>query len=185
MSMVNMMSPWTEYYRKVEVLFKADPEVRVVYDDEKREVCLYVENADKAFALSEVMPTHIDFGNVTLDISIIPANSLAKSVRIKAEEYFRYIFDKNPILVDIQSVYGIFSNPITYVIFRKEVVQYFNDDLSDINGLRSTLWQDIAREVFTEAEGVYFCTDKSNYYMTFKDNAITVSSNCIDPGILR
>lgn len=177
MSMVNLMSPWTEYYRKVEVLFKADPEVRVVYDDEKREVCLYVENADKAFALSEVMPTHIDFGNVTLDISIIPANSLAKSVRIKAEEYFRYIFDKNPILVDIQSVYGIFSNPITYVVFRKEVVQYFNDDLGDINGICSTLWQNIANDVFTEAEGAYFCTDKADFSLVYDANTMTLKSS--------
>lgn len=185
MSMVNMVSPWIDFYRKVEALFKQDPDICVIYDDEQRELKLYVENADKAFCLAEVMPLHKDFGNVELGISIIPANGLAKAARIKAEEYFHHVFANNPILSDIQTVYGVFSNPITYVVFRKEVVQYFNDDLGDINGLCSTLWQNIAKDIFTETEGVYFCTDKSDYYMTFTNNGVTVSHNCIDPGILR
>lgn len=176
MAMLNMISPWIDYYRKVEALFKFDQGVQVVYDDEKKELRLYVDLSDKAYALAETMPTHKDFGNVDLNICIIPANSLAKSVRIKAEDYFGYIFSGNPIVVDIKSVYGVFSNPITYVVFRKEVVQYFDDDLSDINGLRSTLWQEIAKEVFTEAQGVYFCTDTNTYQLTYNGNTMTVSN---------
>jgi len=157
---MKMIAPWIDYYREVEALFKNDPSVRVLYDDEHKELCLYVDDSDKAYALTEVMPTDKVFGNVKLNINIIPANSLSKSVRIKVEDYFNHIFKGNPILTDIQCVYGIFSNPIIYVVFRKEVVQYFNDDLGDINGLRSTLWEDIARDVFTEIDSVYFCTDK-------------------------
>ena len=157
---MKMIAPWIDYYRGVEALFKNDPSVRVLYDDEHKELCLYVDDSDKAYALTEVMPTDKVFGNVKLNINIIPANSLSKSVRIKVEDYFNHIFNGNPILTNVQLVYGIFSNPIIYVVFRKEVVQYFNDDLGDINGLRSTLWEDIARDVFTEIDSVYFCTDK-------------------------
>ena len=50
-------------------------------------------------------------------------------------------------------------NPITYVVFVNEVVQYFNDDLGDVYGQCSTLYQEIAKDVFGETEGVFFCTD--------------------------
>ena len=48
---------------------------------------------------------------------------------------------------------------MTYVVFVKEVVQYFNDDLGDANGVCSTLYQDIAKRLFTSTEGVFFCTN--------------------------
>jgi hypothetical protein len=43
-------------------------------------------------------------------------------------------------------------------VFEKKVVQFFNDQLDDINGNKSTLYQDIAKDVFEKHEGVYFCT---------------------------
>lgn len=58
------------------------------------------------------------------------------------------------------SAEGIFSNPITYIVFKNKVVQFWNDDLSDIYGNRSTLYQDIAKEIFGESSGIFFCTDK-------------------------
>ena len=51
---------------------------------------------------------------------------------------------------------------MTYVVFKKEVVQYFNDSLGDIHGVCSTLMQDIAKDIFEDTEGVYFCTDTEN-----------------------
>lgn len=173
---MKLIAPWINYYREVDALFSNDSSTRVIYDDEKKELQLYVDDVDKAYALYQTMPTHKDFGDVELGISIIAANSFVNPRKIKAEEYFCHIFRDNPITTNIQSVYGVFSNPITYVVFRKEVVQYFSDDLGDINGLRSTLWEDIAREVFTEAEGVYFCTDKSNYQLTYDRNSMTITS---------
>ena len=59
----------------------------------------------------------------------------------------------------VEEVTGIFSNPITYVVFVNEVVQYYNDNLSDIHGLRSTLYQEIAKDIFETRLGVYYCTD--------------------------
>ena len=177
---MKLVSPWINFYREVEALFKADDGVRVLYDDEKSELNLYVEDSEKAIAMADLMPTHKDFGNVDLSINIIPANTLCgRNVGSTTEEKFKKIFDGNPILTDIQSVYGVFTNPITYVVFRKEVVQYFNDNLGDINGLRSTLWQEIAKDVFTEASGVYFCTDTSNYQLTYDGNTMTITSGSV------
>ena len=50
------------------------------------------------------------------------------------------------------------TNPLTYVVLKKEVVQFFNDNLNDIHGLETTLYQTIAKDVF-DGTGVFFCTD--------------------------
>jgi hypothetical protein len=45
------------------------------------------------------------------------------------------------------------------VIFQPEVVQFFDDDISDINGNWTGLAEDIARALFTEdRSGMNFCT---------------------------
>ena len=49
----------------------------------------------------------------------------------------------------------------TYVVFKNCVVQFFNDNLNDCHGIISTLYQDIAAELFKDADliGVYYNTD--------------------------
>ena len=61
-------------------------------------------------------------------------------------------------VVDIETVSAVFDD-ITYIIFEKEVVQYFADDLGDLHGINSTLYQDLAKEIFGESSNIHFCTD--------------------------
>ena len=154
MTNVKMVSPWVEYYRKVEALFKEDPSVRTIFDDENTEVKLFVTGSAKADAISQLLPSEIEFGNVTLKITVIPSNEERNTVAL-----IRDAFSGNPALTDIFTVHGVMANDINYVIFRKEVVQYWNDDLSDAHGVRSTLYQNLANEVIGEKDGVFFCTD--------------------------
>jgi len=53
-------------------------------------------------------------------------------------------------------------NPINYVVFKPEVVQFWNDNLHDPHGLVSTLMEDVARAVIGEEDGVMFTTDKKD-----------------------
>lgn len=57
-----------------------------------------------------------------------------------------------------------------YVVFKNCVVQFFNDNLNDIYGNISTLYQDIAREIFADAEweGVFYCTDVETHVAGMK-----------------
>lgn len=153
---VKMVSPWVEYYRKIEALFKEDAGIQVIYDDDNKEVKVYVADALKADALSQVMPTEKTWGNVTLKIEVIPANGF----RTSRAELFETIFAGNPAVSFIRTIEGVFTNKITYVVFKKEVVQYFNDDLGDYYGQCSTLYQDLAKEIFGEQDGIFFCTEK-------------------------
>ena len=153
---VKMVSPWVEYYRKIEALFKEDKGVQVIYDDDNNIVKVYVADSQKADALSQVMPTEKTWGTITLKIEVVPANGF----RASRAELFNAIFAGNPAVSFIHTIEGVFTNKLTYVVFKKEVVQYFNDDLGDIYGQCSTLYQDLAKDVFGEQDGVFFCTDK-------------------------
>lgn len=151
---VNLVTPWAEYFNQLVAFFKEDDDVRVEYDNEAMVIKIYVDGDAKAEALSKLLPTSKKFGNVEVKINIIPANPLDTS-RIGL---FKKAFEGNKAVADIET--NISSNDFSFVIFEPEVVQYYNDDLSDINGLCSTLYQDLAKELFGETEGVYFCTDK-------------------------
>ena len=139
--------PWVKFSREIEMLFAKDPEVRVAYDEDAVEV--------KPDAINELLPDNKMFGEVELKITVIPANILKRdnvALFVKA-------FEGNPALSYTFTKEGYFSNPMMYIVFAKEVVQFFNDDLSDIYGNCSTLYQDIAKDVFGDIDGIFFCTD--------------------------
>ena len=166
MAVLNLSAPWQTYYKELSKLFEKDDEVRIIYDTDEQVISIYVDNAVKAEAMAAALPTIKRFGSVELTIAIIPSNKV-NILRSSKGNGFPDLFKGNPIVDDVVVVDGIMSNPITYVIFKKEVVQYFNDDLGDAHGVCSTLYQDIAKRVFEEHEGVFFCTDTkalSSYY---------------------
>jgi hypothetical protein len=101
-----------------------------------------------------LLPEEYEFGNVFLKVEVIPANTA-----VTHADLFHIVFENNPIFSYMAAAPDIFSNPINYVVFKNEVVQYFNDDISDVNGNCSTLYQEIAKNVFGEEDGIYFCTD--------------------------
>ena len=151
-----MVSPWIGYYKEIKSLFQEDYTVKVKYDDSKNTIKLYVEDEEKADALAQLLPNRKVFGNITVNIDVIPANK----VETPKIDLFRKAFEGNGAVAYIETVDNASSNAFHFVVFQPEIVQYYNDDLSDINGLRSTLYQDIAKEIFGEREGIYFCTDK-------------------------
>lgn len=153
MAKVGLSAPWVKFYRELDALFTDDPEVHVVFDEDQFLVKLYVENVDKAEALMQLLPAEKTFGNVTLKITVVPANN----TDVTKLELFQKAFSGNPALSYVRAVQGMFD--INYVVFQNKVVQFFNDDMSDVHGLCSTLYQEIAKDVFGDSLGVYFCTD--------------------------
>ena len=150
---MKLSAPWVTYWRQLEALFARDPEVKVAYDGEANEIKLYVDNARKADALTQLLPTEKVFGNVTLKISVVPSNTIQATRDLLADA-----FAGNPAMLYIQHVESLIGS-FDYAVFEPKVVQFFNDELSDMNGLRSTLYQDIAKEVFGDNVSVFFCTE--------------------------
>ena len=152
---LKIASPWVNFYREIEALFSRDPEINVVYDEDANVIKLYVDNTDKAMALERLLPTERIFGYVTVHVAVIPANQNEKS----KIDLIRTAFKDNPAFKFSRTIDGVLTNPIHYVVFAKEVVQYPLDNLHDLYGNVNTLYQSLAYDVIGEDEGICFCTD--------------------------
>ena len=73
---------------------------------------------------------------------------------------FNEAFEGNDAFVFARKISLFHSNPTYYVVFKPDVVQFYTDNLGDWNGFRSTLYENIAREIFKDIPGVFYGTDK-------------------------
>lgn len=159
---VDLIAPWREYHKKIVELFKNDPDITVDADDPDfvyeviHEINIHVDDSEKAMALMMILPKEKEFGagNIT-KINVIP--KLLSGVT--QSWIYEIAFRNNPALSSTMHVEDeLITNPLDYIIFDKKVVQYFNDDIGNPAGIRSTLYQDIAKEVFDERPGVFYTT---------------------------
>ena len=154
---VQVSPPWITLYKMVSKLFERDSEVEVEYNENTYAINLYVKNQRKADALLKLLPMSKEYGNITVSINVIPANQEEES-RI---ELFQEAFSGNGAVSCFYTECGP-TQDINYVAFDPVVVQFFNDQLDDANGLKSTLYADIAKEVFGMQDGIFFCTDAAD-----------------------
>lgn len=162
MARLKLSSPWDIYYKELKCFFNDDSEITIIFDEDIPEIKLCVDNDIKAFALSQILPMEKKFGNVTLKITIIPSNKNGLTDVDKEKiinNPYAVAFRNNSVLVYVKKVDTIVMGTITYVVFENFVVQYFDDNLYNFNGICSTLYQDIAKKVFKEDNSVHFCTD--------------------------
>ena len=162
MARINLSAPWVEYYHKVNELFKRDPDIHVVYDEGDQHLKLYVDDQRKAVALAKFLPDRKRFGNVSLKIGIFPSNGEFDTELLSEADptiLIQNLFNRNSAVSYIHKATGMFGLNALYVVFINAVVQYFSDDLSDISGLHSTLYQDIAKDILNVDAGIYFNTD--------------------------
>jgi len=154
-------APWDTFVKKVKALFENDPDIFVsdIYEPEDGLTdyifAIQVRNHEKFIALDRLLPGVKTFGNVTLGIDLFDE----ENTEVNAVELFKTLFDGNPIVAEIRTRTDTAGVDWNYVLFKPEVVQFFDDDLNDYNGNWNGLAEDIAREVFEEnAHGVNFCT---------------------------
>ena len=161
---LKLAPPWITYVNYTKMLFANDPDIEVEYDNDNVAMTLRVLNPDKAAAVSQSMPDYVDFGNVQLTIDIDAPNSISNIIFPNAAELMNHLFYGNSAFSFTRTVNVFMSNPIIYVVFKNCVVQFFNDNLNDLYGNISTLYEDIAREVLRldDRYTVFFCTDVEN-----------------------
>lgn len=150
---LKLSPPWNTFVSELKALFGEDPDIKLQYDEDNYEVKLFVEDPVKADALTQLIPAQRIYGNVALTVTIVPANNLEGSTADLIEAAFK----GNPVLKQVLRLRTPFGE-YDYAVFRKEVVQFYNDNLCDVHGNESTLFEDIARDVFVSPD-VFFCTD--------------------------
>lgn len=152
MSELKLSSPWVTYKNEIKAMFEGDPNIRIQYDEDKYEIRLYVDKQSKYDALEKILKHEQTFGNVTLKITVIPPND------VDILDVFDDAFVGNEALqytLPIESPLGTHR----FVVFKNEVVQFFNDQLDDLNGNKSTLFQEIAKDIFVDDLAVNYCTE--------------------------
>ena len=163
---LRLEAPWYTYQKKLAALFEQDPDVTVadIYegddDDADFVIDIEVSNHEKFVALDRVMPSYKTFGNVTVEINLYDEENLSANSEV---ELYKTIFKDNPIVQDITCLIDNVGVCHPYVCFKPEVIQFFDDDLTDVNGNYTGLAEDIAREVFEDnMRGINFCTAAKN-----------------------
>ena len=161
---VEMQSPWVTYYNKINALFGSDPEIEVnldTTDSANPKITLYVDNTVKANSINMLLKSEVDMGNIKLTVSAVCPNNKVSSAKAGAA-IIESAFKNNPIFKEAVTVETLIGN-ISYAIFQKEVIQFYNDDLTDAWGNFNGLAEDIMREVIddknTAIATVNFCTD--------------------------
>lgn len=161
---LKLAPPWITYINQLEALFDGDPQIAFNVDYGARTITLACYNGEKNAALLLLLPSEKQFGNIKWNIKI--DGPVANKAFTSTSELFNTVFDGNPAFSQCVAPVeeGYFFLDFCYVIFKNCVVQFFNDNLNDAHGLISTLYQDIAAEVFADApyeniESAHYCTD--------------------------
>ena len=155
---LKLAAPWTTLYRQYLAFFRKDDTVRVEFYEDTVAIKLRCDDVEKAIALEHILPKTRQFGNVTVNILVVPCN--ADSIPGNAIEFAS---DADAVLAALKGNKAFVGfeviNGITFIAFAKEVVQYFNDNLADLHGMTSTLYQYLADEIIEKRTNVYFNTD--------------------------
>lgn len=146
--------PWWTVYNKIKAMFEADPDVTIQpmkETEDKAGFIIYLDTSDalKAVALSKILKLKYNFGNITLTVKVRVTNSQLKQSRSDTD-YDNYLdaLATTPAVIDIREVEDMFSNKWIVIDFKKEVVQFYNDDLTDFYGNWNGLYTDIATDIF-------------------------------------
>lgn len=163
---LKLSPPWVTYINKIQALFDGDPQIacNIVWAGNPS-IVLSTNNPEKAVAIRKLLPEEVNFGSISLEIDVECGKKLPNLAFASNKELFETAFNKNPAFVccvtPVQD--GYWYVDFTYVIFQKEVVQFFNDNLNDAHGIISTLYQDIASELFADYKSIggqiAYCTD--------------------------
>lgn len=159
MAVIKSFPNWTKFYHEVEAFFRYDPQVHVVFDEPADVLCLYVDDELKAQALDMILPSSVTFDSITIDISVVATINTGRF--LEHQNVYEVAFRGNTAFSFVKTVKGILPEDLIYVVFKKTVVQYFDGNLYDVYGQCSTLYQDIAKNIFVNTPNVYFCTDNS------------------------
>lgn len=149
-------SPWMLYYRRVEQLFAEDPHVEVTFNNDTYELKLVVSGQRKAKAIAQILPKSRKFGNIEVHTRVLCEEDKDSD----SERVLRDAFEDNDAVSRIES-FTLCGDQINYVVFEPWVVQYFSDNIGGIDGVTSTIYEEIAKDLFGETvKGTFFCTER-------------------------
>ena len=156
-SLVGLTPPWYTFFNFLKHSIGRTKCVQVLemkeLSDSNYLIQVDVKNQDKAFALATILLPFKNFGNINVRVEVLhfgqvvaPEDQIldvSELIRIFEEAldtncYFKYVE-----FVKMLDLYIIFP------VFKKEVIQFFNDDLSDLyrnyNGVAASVFAEVLK----------------------------------------
>lgn len=162
MNQFTLEAPWHTFAKKLKALFAQDSDIEVSDAYEAKEgsgkyvVDVSVLSHEKFVAMDRVLVKEKHFGNIDLAINLY---DLENDTVHDGIEIFKAVFKGNTAVSEIISRADKTGTNWHYVCFKPEIVQFFDDDMTDANGNFTGLMEDIAKEAFeNNCRGVNFCT---------------------------
>ena len=150
-------APWNTYRKMINALFENDPEIEVGDIVEIKgikavdyTIDIRVKNHRKFEALQKLLPDRKVFGSVTVTIFLYDTENKEKN----DIDVFMDLFRDNPIVSNfVKKVKLPDGSERSFVCFQPQVIQFYDDDISDCYGNYNGLAEDIARAVFGDRAG--------------------------------
>ena len=158
---VGLSAPWQTIQHEIFHLLEPDKEVTVSEvsecDNGVYSVDISSKNGKKIAALEKVIKNSFNLGNVQLVINFIHER---EDDDVTVQDYID-AFEGNSNFVTVEETSkGLFQN-LVYVIFAKEILQFFNDQLDDVYGNKNIIVADAANDVCnknSKSLEINFCT---------------------------
>ena len=161
---LRLSPPWHTYFNFIKETIGHDPCVEVL---DMKEVLsnqfliqIQVQSNVKARALATILELHKNFGNINIDIEIIHCGCPVCPYEDITDiddllKLFRLALDTNCYFEFVRAVKIMVFNAI-FPVFKKAVIQFFNDDLSDFYHNFNGVAADVFREVLKhQINGIY------------------------------
>lgn len=160
---VGISAPWVLLYKKIRAMFDQDTELEITELQQLIGTANYAfsigsRNTAKLKAIEKILKSEYVIGNIKLFINFEYQENGDSNVITDID--IQTAFAGNPILSDVKKTDDIvIRDGMVFVLFEPEVVQFFNDDLSDYYGNYNGLAADIAKEIFVEQTNIKYGTD--------------------------
>ena len=156
---VKLSPPWDGHMSMLASFFAGDSRVKVGYCGGNSVGTIEVFDTKMYVALQQVMRQKVKLGNVTLKISIVPANG----VKLYKDELtdlaaLKEVLKGNPAFSKIKSEKGGMFD-FVFCIFKPVVLQWYNDNLGNPWKLTTSTYEKQADFVFKRELGVSFTTE--------------------------
>ena len=154
----NISAPWIEYLHKVNAAFGCDPGITVDAGDADASggfltIELLCKSFSKCEALKKVLANPGEIGGVRIDMKV----TYTGTEHDKEVELYKTALQGNPLFNSIwETEDPRFHCTHSFVLFNNEIVQFFNDDISDYYGCTNMVPEDLFREVLAPTAEVKF-----------------------------
>ena len=162
---LTLQSPWVTYFKMVYNLLTVDPEIKMpksITEGEDGKCSFWIEspNATKIIALSKILKNEIQMGNITVTISFRCTNDVevGENAVVTGNDYTD-AFTGNPLFSKVVTEIFPGGAKVYYAVFKREIITFFNDNMTDYHANSHFIVADIVKEIANEDSAVNVCTE--------------------------